>query len=200
MLFHIGFFFVLSFLLKKVSKFFVYFTLYGVYHYEEIKIMNKSVTELFKHCEKKIASYLYRMQVNRDDIDDLLQEIFLRAWRNWDKFDQDQEFLPWIYTIARNERIRWQKKQYRFLQEKNEKLSSNDFSENPEKLHEKNEIRVQVKNAVLSLPEKLKEPLILKHYQNLTFKEISEVLGVAETTIKSRVYLALKQLSRRVSC
>lgn len=162
--------------------------------------MNKSVTELFKHCEKNIAAYLYRMQVNRSDIDDLLQEVFLRAWKSWDSFDQNQEFLPWVYTIARNERIRWQKKQYRFIQEKKYKSSSLDSNENPEKINEQSEIRNEVKNAVFALPEKLKEPLILKHYQNLTFLEISKILDVPETTIKSRVYLALKQLGRRVSC
>ncbi|MCO4781439.1 MAG: sigma-70 family RNA polymerase sigma factor [Candidatus Cloacimonetes bacterium] len=162
--------------------------------------MNKSVTELFKRCEKKIAAYLYRMQVNRDDIDDLLQEIFLRAWKSWEKYDQNQDFLPWVYTIARNERIRWQKKQYRFLLEKNEKVCSKDTSETPEELNEKNEIREQVKNAVFTLPEKLQEPLVLKHYQNLTFIEISKVLDVPVTTVKSRVYLALKQLARRVPC
>ncbi|PCJ15749.1 MAG: hypothetical protein COB02_17730 [Candidatus Cloacimonadota bacterium] len=160
--------------------------------------MDKSVVELFKHCENKIAGYLYRMQVNRNDIDDLLQEIFLRVWKNGEKFDKEQEFLPWVYTIARNERIRWQKKQYRFL--KGSSSLNENLMNNPLEIVENLEVRNEVKNAVDSLPEKLKEPLILKHYQNLTFIEISKILDIPATTIKSRVYLALKQLNRGISC
>ncbi|MCJ8345076.1 RNA polymerase sigma factor [bacterium] len=162
--------------------------------------MNQSLVDLFKHCEKKIAGYLYRMHVNRSDIDDLLQEIFLRAWRNWDKFDTEQEFLPWTFSIARNERIRWQKKHSRFVQEKAGKVSSETLCNDPQLIHENMETRLAVKNAVQNLPDRLKEPLILKHYQHLSFPEISKILDVPVTTIKSRVYLALKQLGRRVSC
>ena len=144
----------------------------------------------------KVHGYLYRMGVPLMELEDLVQEVMFRAYRGREGFDTSRAFLPWLFTIARNERARF----YSRLQAKHEfGRPSVEEEESPENLVE-NLIRKESHQEVRSLVEQLqpqqKEALILKHFSNLTFKEVAHILNLPESTVKSHVYQALKALTR----
>lgn len=77
----------------------------------------KSLEILIQRYLKPIYSFIYRFIGNKQDAEDVTQEVFVKAWRNFKKFDQEKKFKTWIFSIAKNTAIDFLKKrrQFRFL-------------------------------------------------------------------------------------
>ncbi|MBT3784728.1 sigma-70 family RNA polymerase sigma factor [bacterium] len=160
--------------------------------------MNQNLDDLLKVCQPRLLSYFSRMGVSRADIPDLCQEVYLRIIHGWAGFDRQREFLPWMYTIARNERLRFMNRAARRNEVPADSPEQQGIQVDPAQQAEAREISSRVRKTVEELPNKHREVLILKHYQNCTFAEISKILNVAESTVKSRLYKALSLIERRL--
>ncbi len=147
------------------------------------------------------------------DCDDLTQEIFLKVYQARKRYRPTAEFSTWLYRIAINTTRDAARRNRRRpsvplngQSTNNGKYTTDDETsvrdiparDDAEDLAAINERRNLVNAALQSLPTKLKEPLVLRHYTELTFPQIAEVLKVPCTTIKSRVHLALKQLEQEL--
>ncbi|MBW7874853.1 MAG: sigma-70 family RNA polymerase sigma factor [Candidatus Cloacimonetes bacterium] len=156
--------------------------------------MNQSFENFFPQIEKKISAYIRRQGFPLSDLEDLLQEIRLRVWQNWHKLNPELEVLPWVYTVARNERLRWLAKKG-----KNPSLVQDSLDELPiPQILEQREQSNTVKTAIQSLSESQREILVLKFYQNLSFEETAKVVGLPASTVKSQMYKILKELLGRL--
>ena len=145
---------------------------------------------LVKRYEKKIMRYAKRFLFGYDDAEDLVQDVFIKAFVNIKSFDIDRRFSPWIYRIAHNEFINMIKKKG--------KESVSFFNpdvlfphlvseETPEKEVNETELREALDNCLKSLSPKYREVVVLHYYEELSYREISDVLRVPISTVGIRL-------------
>ncbi len=146
--------------------------------------------ELVKRYEDKIKRYAHKFLSNRNDIDDIAQEVFIKAYVNLQSFDDDRKFSPWIYRIAHNTFVNALKKK---LSDKLFSIDFDTFLPHPEaKEHtdsdiEKSFIKEMLDLHLKSIDIKYREPLILYFYEDMDYKEISQVLSIPVSTVGVRI-------------
>lgn len=145
----------------------------------------------------KLLNLILRMLSNREESEDILQETFLRVYRERESYDFSYQFSTWIYTIAlnltRNE-LRKRKK-FSFL---GIDLFSNRREFAVEATGNPNGISLFLEKAIASLPERYKAAFLLRDINQLSYEQISETLGVPMGTVKSRVNRARGILRKKL--
>ncbi|MEB3103746.1 RNA polymerase sigma factor SigW [Ferviditalea candida] len=164
-------------------------------------------SELVDLYTDKIFHLANRMLGNRQEAEDIVQETFLRVYKNLGKYDPNQKFSTWIYRIATNlciDRLRRRKHQYSLDAEVADgegidwhaMLASDEPG--PEQRLILSEIQLQMRKAIEALPEKYKSVVILRYLHDLSLQEISEILDIPVTTIKTRVHRGREFLRRKL--
>ena len=159
--------------------------------------------ELIERWQRRIYGFICRYVGNTDEAQDLTQDTFTKAYRNLDRLADPERFSSWLYTIALNEcRMRFRRRrkiQLVSLPEEDGEvvpIHLRDQSASPEaKLAVKEDIQV-LQQAFEGLPEEQREVILMKEYQELKFHEISDILAIPLSTVKSRMYLGLKTLKK----
>lgn len=167
--------------------------------------------ELVSRYQQKAFSIAYHMCAeDSEEAQDLTQEAFLRAFRSLGKFRGDSKFYTWFYRILvnicldkRRHRRRWQRVFVPWRPVKAEKnLSKNapeeqsdmDPGNNPIKVLSRKQLSKDIRKSLKSLPEKQRTVFQLKVLDGMTIREIAEVLGAAEGTVKSHLFRATRFL------
>jgi len=137
---------------------------------------------------------------SHDEAMELSQEAFIRAYRYFPTFDKSKKFFTWYYKILKNlclNRIRDNKnrKETGFIDYKDTADSSLDAQENIEK----DELREILEKKMLELTADDREILILKEFENLSYKEISELMDIPVGTVMSKLFYARKKLAKKMS-
>ena len=137
----------------------------------------------------------------QEDIDDSVQETFLRALENIQSFNPRRPFAPWLYQVARNvARNRWKylkKRRHEDLSEF-ERLPAKGAGENPETHAELSELRHDVAAAIDALPERQRTAFRLHDVDGFKATEIAEMLGVSDGTVRANVHHARRELRKRL--
>ncbi len=161
--------------------------------------------EIVKRWERKMFALCYGMLGREDEARDAVQESFISAYRNLRNFRGDAKVSSWLHRIAVNQCLT---KKRRTKTRSETYIDDDDGSENvyfvapveksPSRSIEQNERTRLVRQAVQTLPVDLKEVIIMKEFQEMTFQQMSEVLDLPLSTVKSRLYTALKQLRMKL--
>jgi RNA polymerase sigma-70 factor, ECF subfamily len=155
--------------------------------------------ELVRAWEGPLGRFLQRMVGSTETAQDLLQELFLRVYLNAGKFRDQGEFKPWLYRIALNLARDHARKQARQMATRidfaAEVASKSPSSDDELSLREESE---QVRQALSELPEQLREVVVLRHYEDLSFEAMARMLEVPATTLKSRFQVAMKRLEQQL--
>ncbi|HET7627081.1 MAG TPA: sigma-70 family RNA polymerase sigma factor [Bacillales bacterium] len=164
---------------------------------EEILQGSEAAMEvLTRNYYKPIFAFVYRKVGNKDIAYDLTQEIFIKMMKKIDTYGNKGSFKSWLFTLAVNHcRDFWKSADYKATArqaELSEHLPS-DKSDVPY-IFEKKQQREHVKAAIEALPEYQKEVILLRYYHDLKIKEIAEVTGSKEPTVKSRLRQGLAKL------
>lgn len=148
---------------------------------------------LFNQLRRPLFGYLFRMSNDSFVAEDLLQETLLTIHERIETYNQDYEFMPWAYTIARNKFFEFKRSQTRVIRVFS--IDQNDF-ENCKTgcFSEQLDISADIKKALNSLSEPVKEAFVLKHFQGLTFNEVAELQEIPIPTAKSRVLFAVRKV------
>jgi RNA polymerase sigma-70 factor (ECF subfamily) len=146
---------------------------------------------LMDRYERPLFNAAYRVVNDYEDAMDATQAAFVKAYENLHTFDTSRRFFSWIYRILLNESLNIAKRRKRF-DELNDNLAVRARSAE-EHLHEKEKGR-SVQSALMGLKTEHRVVLVLKHYQGMSYREMSEVVGVPEKTIKSRLFSARQRL------
>jgi len=171
---------------------------------EYAKGNNSAFDILLNRHKDTVYSYIYFIVRNRELAEDIFQETFVKAIVNikQGRYTENGKFRAWISRIAHNLIID------NYRQEKNEQTISNDNFEidlfNNYKLSEgtiedemiKSQILADVKKLVDYLPENQREVLLLRYYQDLSFKEIADITGVSINTALGRMRYAILNMRR----
>ena len=150
----------------------------------------KSLEILIHRYLKPIYSFVYRYVNNRQEAEDITQEVFVRVWRNLKKFKRSKSFKTWIFTIAKNSCIDF------FRKKKTIPFSEPEDIAGEDKFFERTNINQLLQFAKDKLMPKYQLVLSLYYNQNLNFREISETTGEPLNTIKSRHRRALILLKK----
>ena len=152
---------------------------------------------LVRRYEDKIIRYARKFLVNQEDIKDIVQEVFIRAFKNIQSFDVKRSFSTWLYRIAHNQFVNALKK------EKRKRLFSFNTDvflphwmpkEDIETDFQKQEAFQMLDECLDKLEPKYREPLILYYFEDLGYKEIADILQLPVSTAGIRLQRAKKKL------
>lgn len=142
-----------------------------------------------------LYAFVYRYVRNSEDAKDIVQEGFVRAWRNLKKFDPSKSFKTWLFAIAKNAALDLLKKKrpaaFSELSDDDEVLDAmlapyNDQEELPDELFDRVQAKAAIDRAVESLPQTYRTVLGMRYAKQLKFREIAKALGEPIDTVKSR--------------
>ena len=149
---------------------------------------------------KPIFNLAFRMTGSRQDADDLAQEAFLRAYQKLKQFDPDKRFFTWLYTIALNI-IRNHLKSSPTRPARTQRMADMDHPpadpadpSNPEGIILDREKAQLLEICLRELPSDLREAVVLRYYQDLSFDEIATITGASVSAVKMRAYRGLERL------
>jgi RNA polymerase sigma-70 factor, ECF subfamily len=161
--------------------------------------------EIVRRWERRIFALTYGMLGREEDARDATQETFLAAFRNLRGFRGEAKVSSWLHRIAVNQCISRQRRtkvrSESALDEEQEKQASRFTTPlrfSPARVVEGRQQTMAVRRAVNSLPLELRQVVVMKEFEELTFREIADVLDLPLSTVKSRLYTALKQLQMRL--
>ncbi len=154
--------------------------------------------ELVATHDEKIMTLALQLTKNKQDAEDLYQEVFIRAYKNIRGFRFKSEFYTWLYRITVNTFYNMKRKTAKMKYvEPEENRSSDHMDAAPDPALsslESYEIRQAVKSAASRLPAKQKSVFILKHFQQLKIREIAGIMDIAEGTVKKYLFRAMEKL------
>lgn len=145
---------------------------------------------LIERYEKKLMRYARRFLFGREDVEDLLQEVFIKAYVNIRDYDATRRFSPWIYRIAHNEFVSALRKKKRSIVDYFDldtvmpQLASASTSDD---VALRGEDKALLEDSLARIDEKYREPLVLYYFEELSYEEIAQVLGVPTATVGVRL-------------
>jgi RNA polymerase sigma-70 factor (ECF subfamily) len=161
--------------------------------------------EIVRRWERRIYALAYGILGREEEARDATQETFIAAFRNLGGFRGEAKVSSWLHRIAVNQCITRQRRARTRAEhslEAETEAGGEQFAaparSSPAHQAEGRERSEAVKRAVTALPPELREVIVLKEFEELTFQEIADALGVPLSTVKSRLYTALKQLRLRL--
>ena len=161
--------------------------------------------EIVRRWERRIFALTFGMLGREEDARDATQETFLAAFRSLRGFRGDAKVSSWLHRIAVNQCITRQRR----AKVRNESALDDEAEKNsavfalpdevsPSRAAEHREISIAVRRAVCALPPDLRQVVVMKEFEELTFQEMAEALELPLSTVKSRLYTALRQLQMRL--
>lgn len=161
---------------------------------------NYAFNLIVKKYQQKVYWHVRRMVIDHDDANDLVQNIFIKAWKGLDAFREDAAIFSWLYRIATNEVLN-------FLNHKRRKLFlpiHNVERELSEKLEDDNffsgdEIQKKLQKAILSLPEKQRIVFNLKYFDELNYEQMAEITSTSVGALKASYHHAVKKIESFIS-
>lgn len=157
--------------------------------------------ELLRIYYADVYSYLRRLCGSRADAEDLTQQTFLKGWSSLGSFGFRCRFSTWIYRIARNTLIDWQRKNAGSARTCTEQWWRECIDSNPGPFSNTAEYQLaeRLYKIVDQLDEDKKQVVHLHYYQGLSIKETAKVLNIATSTVKYRLREVIKILKTKVS-
>lgn len=150
----------------------------------------------------------YRMTGNETDAEDMVQETFLRAWREIKRFDGRASFGTWLHRICANRTVdflrsrnRWQPANLAAGDEENDPfrgLASEEPS--PERVARSTQANEHLEPALASLSEIERTAFVLRHYEGLGIEEVASALGVQPGAARHSIFRAVRKLRRALEC
>ncbi len=161
---------------------------------------NTAWEQIVARFRRKIFHIAYKFTGKHDEAEDLTQEIFLKIFKSLDKFNRDADFSTWLGSVARNyciDRYRAQKREREVLVEDLVAFDTAPAaSGNPYRALEDSDRRSFLRRGLDLLPDKLREAVVLRDLQGLSYQEMAERLALPEGTVKSRINRGREELAR----
>lgn len=156
----------------------------------------QALGELIKEYERPIYNAAYRILGNIDDAADVTQTVFMKAFERLDQYNPEYKFFSWIYRIAVNESIN--------LHNRNKNLQTLEDEEiagvsNPEEDVDANKLSCIIQASLMELQTDYRVVVVLRHFSDMSYRDISVVLHIPEKTVKSRLYSARQLMKIRLA-
>ncbi len=159
------------------------------------KTQNQAFEKLIKDFQKPLYSHIRSIVLNHDDTNDVLQNVFIKVFRNLKNFKRESKLFSWVYRIATNESIT-------FINQKAKKnnISSQEYAQKEidnlkaDTYFDGDAVQLKLQKAIALLPEKQQLVFKMKYFQELKYEEISAILGTTVGGLKASYYHAVKKI------
>ncbi len=162
--------------------------------------------------QERVFRLLLRMLGDREEAEDVAQEVFISVFKSIDSFRGDSKFSTWLYRVATNHcknRIKYLDRRARGKRKELDELSEHDALESatmnpsaqiarPDEQAEANQMEIIVRSAIMELDEDQRMLVIMRDVENMSYEEIQAETGLLEGTVKSRLHRARLALAKRV--
>ena len=145
----------------------------------------QAIEALLFRYEKPVYNAAYRMLNSSEDARDVTQTVFLKVIEKLDSYDPQYRFFSWIYRIALNESINCLKKQNRLDAFDREPISQ---ANGPEEQTGADQVSQGMQTALMTIQAEYRTVIVLKHFADCSYTEISQILDLSEKKVKSRLY------------
>ena len=162
---------------------------------------------LFNRYKHRLRSAVSRILDTREDVDDVVQEAFVKAYRALPKFRGDSQFFTWLYRIAtntaKNHLVAKSRKHTSPDIDIYEETSSNEFTylqenDNPENLLECRELELLIQETVQDLEPDLRSAITLREHAGLSYEQIAQIMDCPVGTVRSRIFRARASISNKI--
>ena len=162
--------------------------------FRTLKTRSEAFNTLLAKYQQRVYWHVRKLVIIHEDADDLVQEVFIKVYKNLENFREASQLFTWIYRIATNECLGFLKKKKKRLA-----LSLNDVS------HELmgqtsavpisgDEIQLKLQQALLKLPDKQRAVFNMKYFEDMKYDEISKITGTSVGALKASYHLAVKKI------
>lgn len=159
--------------------------------------------------QKLVVNTCYGFVQNREDAEDIAQDVFIEVYRNIQKFRESSKLSTWLYRIAVNRSLnhirdnkkrKWYQSFEENVAEKSRQLLQVESakSDHPEYELENQQRAIIIKEAINSLPQNQKVAFTLSKYEELTYQEIAEVMDLSVSSVESLLFRAKKSLQKKL--
>lgn len=156
---------------------------------------NHAFNLLVRQYQQRLYWHIRKMVLDHDDADDLLQNVFIKAFNALDNFREDSKIYTWLYRIATNECITFlNNKKKRFMVpmvDVEHQLSQNLETDT---YFSGDRIQMKLQQAILTLPDKQRLVFNLKYFEEMKYEEMSEILGTSVGALKASFHHAVKKI------
>ncbi len=168
---------------------------------------NRAFDLLFHRYKHRLRSAVSRILDSREDVDDVVQEAFVKAYRALPKFRGESQFFTWLYRIAtntaKNHLVSKARKHTSTDIDIYEEAASNEYSnlqenENPENLLESQELELLIKETVQNLEPDLRSAITLREHAGLSYDQIAQIMDCPVGTVRSRIFRARAAVSEKI--
>lgn len=161
----------------------------------------QSFEELVLKHQKAVLNAAFRYTGNPSVAEELTQDVFVRVFRAAKSYRPEARFSTWLFTIVRNVCMNYKMregKQDHQMDADNDLVEISQSQENPEQRAIRRELEMKIQEAIMSLPETLRMPLILSQFQQMPYEEIAKVLELSVAAVKVRIHRARNALAQRL--
>jgi RNA polymerase sigma factor (sigma-70 family) len=160
------------------------------------KTREAAFTQLVRKYQERLYWHIRRMVVEHEDANDVLQNVFIKVWKNLGEFREEANLYTWLYRIATNETLTWLEQQKK---RSSISLSNDDEGVLENKLvaqkgFDANKLEWKLQQAIQSLPEKQRIVFNLRYYDEMPYEEMAAVLDTSVGALKASYHHAVKKV------
>lgn len=159
---------------------------------------NQAFNALVRNLSPKIYWQIRRLVFSHDDANDIMQDTFVKVWKNIENFRGDSKVSTWIFRIAINEALN-------FLQHRHDDISLDSSPEASvasqlaaDEYFDGDEAQLRFQAAIASLPPKQRIVFNLRYFDNMKYEEMSRQLGTSEGALKASYHIAVEKITAKL--
>ena len=161
---------------------------------------NQGFSQLVNKYQERLYWHIRKIVLNHDDSDDVLQNTFMKVWKNLDSFREESTLFTWLYRIATNESLT-------FINSRNKRqtVPYQDISEylmnrlEADDYFEGSDIQKKLQEAILTLPEKQRLVFNMRYFEEMPYQDMSEILDTSVGALKASFHHAAKKVEDFIS-
>lgn len=152
--------------------------------------------ELISLYKERLYWHIRKIVINHDDTDDVLQNTFIKIYRNIEGFKGESKLYSWMYRIATNESITFINRKAKMNFTSSEEIKNRAIESLESDVYfEGDEIQLKLQRAIAGLPQKQQLVFNMKYFDDITYEELSQILDTSVGALKSSYHLAVKKIT-----
>ena len=156
--------------------------------------------ELISLYKKRLYWHIRKIIISHEDTDDVLQDTFIKIYKNIASLKGNSKLYSWMYRIATNEALSFLKRNSKHQQHRLNEVA-NDFAINnltSDIYFEGNDIQLKLQQAIATLPQKQRLVFNMRYFDNIKYKDISDILETSEGALKASYHIAVKKIEQHL--
>ncbi len=152
-------------------------------------------SELVASYQERLYWHIRKMVMNHEDANDILQNVFIKVWRNIGNFREESSLYTWLFRIATNETITFinqQKKKNNWSLNDEQEFLKENLADDP--YFDGNEVERMLEEAILSLPDKQRLVFNMKYFEEIKYQQMAEILETSVGALKASYHHAVKKI------